>query len=523
MAYCSNCGVELRDGDKFCSGCGTAVNDTSPKQSRRETVYEGEIHKCPNCGEVLNSFVANCPSCGYELRDIETSKEIRIFNARLSRLYDRNQKVDFIREYPIPNSKEAIWEFVNLASANISSYDRDGDGTIDKSEQAIIDAWKTLQNRCRDKAKKIYAMDSCEMREIEELIGKSEKTLNQGIRKTKAKKVADTSTSILSNFLKLLWKIIKFIGGLILKIIKELWKSTFGKIVLIVLVLLGLLAIANGFDSIGSVIEGESIEWSDIKLSEHAPQPPLASGKIMTNSRERFYIYDIKCSEREFYDYVDACKEFGYDYEILDENEHKYVAFNSEGYKIELTYILNLSVELNVPMKMDSIEWPSSDIGKLVPQPQSTYGKIDWQNENGFVIYVGNVTLDAYRVYAGLVCNSGFDVDVSEGDTYFRADNAECYHISIEYIGFSTIMIRVDEPDTIKVGVSSEELKGKDYQDVIEQLKKQGFIYIEAQEDGWNLFQTSETVKSVTIDGKTSFVASDEFKENVKIVIYYYK
>ena len=520
MAFCSNCGKELNSSARFCDGCGTPVPGA---ENKRSTICEGNIHKCPHCGEVLNSFVVNCPSCGNELRDVQSSKEIRLFNSRLNTFCDRNEKIDFIREYPIPNSKEAIWEFVNLASSNIASYDKNGDGTIDKNEQAYIDAWKTLQNRCRDKAKKIYAMDSCEIKEIEELIDKSEKSLNQGIRKTKAKKAADTSANILSSIFKLLWKFIKFVGEIILKIIKELWKTTFGKIVLIVLVLLGLLVITNGFNDIGSIVEDEPIEWKDVKLNEYAPQPPLTSGKIITNSREEFYIYDIKCSEREFYDYVDACKEFGYDYEILDEDEHKYVAFNSEGYKVELSYYSNLTVKLAIPMKMASIEWPNTDIAKLVPQPQSTCGKISWQNEKGFVIYVGNVTLDLYKEYADLVRNNGFDVDISEGDTYFRADNADCYHISIEYIGFSTIMIRVDEPDTIKTGVSSEDLKGKQYQDVIEQLKNQGFIYVEAQEDGWNLFQASGTVKSVTIDGKTDFTATDEFKENAKIVIYYYK
>ena len=520
MAFCSNCGKDLNSSARFCDGCGTPV---SGAENKRNTVYEGDIHKCPHCGEVLNSFVVNCPSCGYELRDVQSSKEIRLFNARLNTFYDRNEKNDFIREYPIPNSKEAIWEFVNLASANIASYDKNGDGTIDKNEQAYIDAWKTLQNRCRDKAKKIYAIDSCEMKEIEELIDKSEKSLSQGIRKTKAKKAADTSANILSAFFKLLWKFIKLVGEILLKIVKGLWKTTFGKILLIILAVLALLAITNGFNDIGSVVDDEPIEWTDIKLNEHAPQPPLTSVWIITNSREELHISSIECSQREFYDYVEDLKEFGYNYEILDEDEHKFRAFNSEGYEINLSYYFTLTVELTIPIKMSTIEWPESDIAKLVPQPQSLYGKINWQNEKGFLIYIGNVTLDEYYEYAKLVRNSGFNVNINEGDRYFRADNIDCYHISLSYNGFNTIMIRVDEPDTIEVGISSEDLKGKQYQEVIDQFKNQGFIYVEAQEDGWNLFQTSGTVKSVTIDGKTNFTAEDEFKENVKVVIYYYK
>ena len=77
-------------------------------------------------------------------------------------------------------------------------------------------------------------------------------------------------------------------------------------------------------------------------LNEYAPQLPMTSAEVMTNSREEFYIYDIKCSQREFYDYIDDCKEFGYDYEILDEDESSFEAYNSEGYKIKLTYLCNL-------------------------------------------------------------------------------------------------------------------------------------------------------------------------------------
>ena len=58
MAFCINCGQELAEGAKFCANCGKAVNGENPT-TQRKTVYEGQIHKCPNCGEVINSFVSN--------------------------------------------------------------------------------------------------------------------------------------------------------------------------------------------------------------------------------------------------------------------------------------------------------------------------------------------------------------------------------------------------------------------------------------------------------------------------------
>ena len=60
MAFCSNCGKELAAGAKFCFECGTPVGKTD--ETVRRTVYSGEIHKCPSCGEVLQSMTAICPA-----------------------------------------------------------------------------------------------------------------------------------------------------------------------------------------------------------------------------------------------------------------------------------------------------------------------------------------------------------------------------------------------------------------------------------------------------------------------------
>lgn len=54
MAFCSNCGKELATGAKFCFECGTPAGKVDV--TTRRTVYSGEIHKCPSCGEVLESL-----------------------------------------------------------------------------------------------------------------------------------------------------------------------------------------------------------------------------------------------------------------------------------------------------------------------------------------------------------------------------------------------------------------------------------------------------------------------------------
>ena len=63
MAFCINCGQELAEEANFCANCGKAVNSSS-STAQRKTVYDGEIHKCPNCGE-YNLSHRVCSACGY--------------------------------------------------------------------------------------------------------------------------------------------------------------------------------------------------------------------------------------------------------------------------------------------------------------------------------------------------------------------------------------------------------------------------------------------------------------------------
>ena len=141
VKLCPKCGDELIEGKKFCANCGYSTEEgRSKKRSQREISFEGELHKCPNCGEIINSFSAFCTSCGYEIRDRDTSDSIKEFSRRLSEISSKNamignvylqnqqiikEKVELISNYPVPNTKEDILEFMIMADSNINSnYDR---------------------------------------------------------------------------------------------------------------------------------------------------------------------------------------------------------------------------------------------------------------------------------------------------------------------------------------------------------------------------------------------------------------
>lgn len=168
MAFCINCGQELSEEAKFCSKCGKEVNVT-PSNSDRKNVYEGSIHKCPNCGEVLNSFVTNCPSCGYEIRNTQGVSSVQQLAMKLEQLEANRppkkktniyaqafgfgtqiqsvdeQKIELIRNFLIPNTKEDVLEFILLASANIDLKLYGFNGNIynlqDPARREVSDAW----------------------------------------------------------------------------------------------------------------------------------------------------------------------------------------------------------------------------------------------------------------------------------------------------------------------------------------------------------------------------------------------
>lgn len=183
MAFCINCGQELAEGAKFCANCGKAVTGESTT-SQRKTVYEGNLHKCPNCGEVLNSFVTNCPTCGHEIRDTQGVSSVRQLAIKLEQLESKRppkkgtnifaqtfsggtqlqsideQKIDLIRNFSIPNTKEDVLEFIVLAAANIDlkvyGLDSSRYQMLDPARRELSDAWLVKLEQADQKAEIMF-------------------------------------------------------------------------------------------------------------------------------------------------------------------------------------------------------------------------------------------------------------------------------------------------------------------------------------------------------------------------------
>lgn len=220
MAFCINCGQDLAEGAKFCASCGKAVDSNSTYQ--RKTVYDGVIHKCPNCGEVLSSFLTNCPACGFEFNSKKVnfslkefieeinecdrkiannplpaktgwsswSKAKRIFWVILNVIFfglpliiylyvkvlsiilplvrygstpkltaDEKRKVSLIENFPFPNERESILEALLFVKAKVSFLASE---KIDRKNAYWIRLWSAKASQLYQKAEMMFKGVNCE-------------------------------------------------------------------------------------------------------------------------------------------------------------------------------------------------------------------------------------------------------------------------------------------------------------------------------------------------------------------------
>lgn len=146
--YCSKCGRKLSDDAKFCDACGAQVDEVSHSENIKKDSYkDGDVFKCPYCGEILPFDAIKCPTCGRELRGKDAARSVEKFSDKLESCENQTKKLDLIRNYPIPNSREDIMEFMLLASTNYYSPINSGERRADE-----LSAWRIKMDQCHMKA-----------------------------------------------------------------------------------------------------------------------------------------------------------------------------------------------------------------------------------------------------------------------------------------------------------------------------------------------------------------------------------
>lgn len=202
---------------------------------------------------------------------------------------------------------------------------------------------------------------------------------------------------------------------------------------------------------LGSVFGGDKpvkIKWDEMVLGEQLPEPPATKGEIHENSADRLWV-DIKnVSDKQYADYVDACKEMEFTVDCVS-NSSAYSAYNADGYKLSLSHYgdkSDLSIKLEKPMEMSGISWPDSKAGNQLPVPESTIGKFAHEYDDNFFVYIGNTSKTDYNDYIKACSDMGFTVNYNKGDNYYYADNGEGWHISLKYEGNNIMSIDIDAP-----------------------------------------------------------------------------
>lgn len=163
-------GVDLDEFNMVLEGRLAKVKEQRNASSK--TNKQGAVKRCPACGALVQQMQIKCPECGYEFRDVgacSTAKELQQKldeieadssdsmgvngKSAKSKGMDKTtaRKVQIIKNWPVPNTKEDLIEMLTLCNAN-----RETDMDENKLE---AEAWDRKLNQVFAKAKVLLKDD----------------------------------------------------------------------------------------------------------------------------------------------------------------------------------------------------------------------------------------------------------------------------------------------------------------------------------------------------------------------------
>lgn len=204
----------------------TQSKSSSPIAAPKSDKF-GDVKKCPSCGAILQSFSGKCSDCGYEFRDIQSDVTInKLFEALMeadnipkdqfkelsdnpmgglmgnlmgglmshtNRLKDEerleklekahkekihSRKVQIISNFPVPNTKEPLLEFLTLGISKATPVKKGLFSKMTASEEehnVLVPAWKSKIDQVVMKAKMSMREDKLLLNEIENMVNQLNK------------------------------------------------------------------------------------------------------------------------------------------------------------------------------------------------------------------------------------------------------------------------------------------------------------------------------------------------------------
>ena len=350
MAFSSNCGQQLDDKAKFCSACGTSrpVQQTED-ENKRKTVYEGEIRKCPNCGEVIDAFTAKCPACGFELNSKKVSSVLQDFIKEINEcektianssaagkggwsswskskrfwwvvlnllfvciplvIYlalplvtlkstpkltaEEKKMASLIENFPFPNDRESILSALVFAKEKIDFISKE---SIDRKTAYWMRLWCAKAEQLKQKADLLFPNDSI-VKESYNEIAADENRVNRTIK----------------------------------------IKAIIGLVILVIAVIFCVVRYGGNVGVTDSKDYNATFEWQTSGLFAELPEPDTNNGKIVMETEKQINIELYNISADDFDTYVKKCREAGFTSEVT-KTDGVFYATDEEGYDLNLFY-----------------------------------------------------------------------------------------------------------------------------------------------------------------------------------------
>ena len=142
------------------------LNADRPQPSKEKF---GNIRTCPACGAPVNSLAMSCSECGHVFTNIKANSTVQaLFNelqslagsAPPSRELATRQST-LITSFPIPNTKEDLFELLSMAMAESSrAISASFDGEPEDGSDIIRKAWTSKGEQALAKARLLLGRDS---------------------------------------------------------------------------------------------------------------------------------------------------------------------------------------------------------------------------------------------------------------------------------------------------------------------------------------------------------------------------
>lgn len=191
----------------------------------------------------------------------------------------------------------------------------------------------------------------------------------------------------------------------------------------------------------------DNYEWSTDKL----PKPSSRKGSTVADGDGNFSA-TIECTERDYQDYINQCRNSGFDAEeYYSRGSGSTDLYSADGSRLSLMYTSGTSyrsgvmhINLSPPIAFVYTEWTNNTASAQIPKPKSDFfGQARGATgDRVFQIFIGNTPYSDYADYVKQCKEAGFDDITHEEPTEFMANNGE-YLLIVSYERLNVMFVSI--------------------------------------------------------------------------------